>query len=362
MLTHDELCELARPAGGSSDKRPDFETVNHEGWLYYNDERPHLSRTLRALASRGEILYRWPVPDRAKHPHRRLTHRLSPDAGSRVTLSSNSTPDLLGHVSGADNIVLAQISDSHLRVGGDDGASARALEAVVRSIGALDPAPQALLVSGDLADSGSAREYERALELLSPLSMPIHVLAGNHDDRDALRDYFATPTANGSASGFLQYATRIGPLRMVVCDTMLPGQNAGSFGPDRLGWLDAELASDRKTPTLVAMHHPPLFFGIRVLDENCLPAADRRTLGEVVGRNPQIVRIVAGHIHRTIVGALGGCSVYVCPSAYLQLHLTSSFSDRVVWVREPPGFALHVAVDGVVTSHSLPVGDYELVG
>jgi Icc protein len=259
-------------------------------------------------------------------------------------------------------VVLAQISDAHLRVGRDDGASARALEVAVRSLVALDPAPHAVLVSGDLADSGSAGEYERARELLAPLPVPVHVVAGNHDDRDALRAYFGAPAAGGGAGTFLQYATHIGPLRLVVCDTMLPGRNEGSFGPDRIGWLEAELAADRETPTIVAMHHPPLMTGIRVVDEIGLPTADQRSLAELLARNPQVRRIVAGHVHRMIAGALGGCGVFVCPSSYLQLQLAPSFADRIVVVREPAGFALHVAFGGEVTSHLQPIGDYEEVG
>jgi 3',5'-cyclic AMP phosphodiesterase CpdA len=258
-------------------------------------------------------------------------------------------------------IVLAQISDAHLRVGGDDGASARALEAAVRSVVALQPAPQAVLISGDLADTGSAHEYERARELLAPLLMPIHVVAGNHDDRDTLRAYFGGPGDDGPGALF-QYAAHIGPVRLVVCDTMLPGRNEGSFGPDRLGWLEAELGADHETPTVVAMHHPPLLTGMGVVDEAGLPAAHRRALAGLVARNPQVKRIVAGHFHRAIAGALGGCGVFVCPSSYLQLDLGSGFSGRVVLTQEPAGFALHVAVGGELTSHVQPVGDHELVG
>jgi hypothetical protein len=60
--------------------------------------------------------------------------------------------------------------------------------------------------------------------------------------------------------------------------------------------------------------------------------------------------------------ALSGCGVFVCPSSFLQLHLGSGSSGRVVLTREPAGFALHVAVGGDLTSHVQPVGDHELVG
>lgn len=250
--------------------------------------------------------------------------------------------------------VLAQISDVHLRVRGDGGVSARALEDAVRSVAALDPAPRALLISGDLADTGSADEYRCARDLLAPLTVPIHVVAGNHDDRDGLREHFGAPVAGG----LVQYAAGVGPLRLVVCDTMLPGRNEGRYGPERIAWLREALAADRETPTIVAMHHPPLTTGIGVVDELGMLPADQAALGELIGRGPQVKRIVAGHAHRAFAGALAGCVVSVCPSTTFQLDLGASLSGRVVLVREPPGFALHIAHGGEVTSHTLPIGDH----
>ena len=254
-------------------------------------------------------------------------------------------------------VVLAQISDVHLQLDADGGVSARALEAAVRSIAALAPAPTALLVSGDLVDTGSAEEYRCARELLAPLSMPIHVVAGNHDDREWLREHFGAPPGDG----LVQYAATVGPLRLVVCDTMLPGRNEGSYGPERIEWLEAALDADRETPTIVAMHHPPLVTGIGLVDRWGLPPADLRGLSEVIGRSPQVKRIVAGHVHRAFAGALAGCVVSVCPSTTFQFHLGASLSGRFALVREPAAFALHIAHDGEVTSHTQPIGDHPLV-
>ena len=155
--------------------------------------------------------------------------------------------------------VLAQISDPHLRIGRGDRGSAEALTAAVGAVAALHPAPEAVLLSGDLTDHATDSEYERVRELLAPLSMPVHVLAGNHDDADGLRAHFGAPGAAGEP---LQYSARIGSLRLIACDTTLPGRIDGALGPQRLAWLEAELAADRETPTVVAMHHPPVLTGL----------------------------------------------------------------------------------------------------
>lgn len=252
-------------------------------------------------------------------------------------------------------MILAQISDPHVTIGPADAGSAEALAAAVDSVAALDPAPDAVLLSGDLTEHATAEEYTRAAELLEPLSMPIHLLVGNHDDADGLRAHLGAPGAPGEP---LQYSLELGPLRLVACDTTVPGQAGGALGPQRLGWLEAELEGDRQTPTILAMHHPPVLIGVGVLDEIGLAEADRLALADLIARNPQVERIVSGHVHRGAVGRLGGCPVFVCPSSHLQLALDLGPDSEIALVREPPAFGLHVALGTELISHVVPIGDY----
>lgn len=252
--------------------------------------------------------------------------------------------------------LLAQLSDPHMRVGAGDRGSATALSAAVRAVLALRPLPEAVLVTGDIADTGATSEYERARELLAPLSMPVHVLAGNHDDRDALRDQFPeVPPANGSGAP-MQYTARVGDLRIVACDTTRPGRDDGALDGGRLEWLEAQLLADRQTPTVVAMHHPPVTVGLPVLDAIGLPEGDRRALAELLGRAPHVRRVVAGHVHRTAFGALGGCGVLACTSSHEQARLEIG-APELTFVDEPAAFALHAAVDGGLVSHVQPIAD-----
>jgi 3',5'-cyclic-AMP phosphodiesterase len=252
-------------------------------------------------------------------------------------------------------LILAQITDPHITIGPRDAGSAEAFATAVGAVAALDPAPDAVLLSGDLTENGTSGEYERAAEQLAPLSMPIHVLVGNHDDADALRAHLGAPGSPGTP---LQYTTQIGPLRLVACDTTISGRDDGALGAERLGWLEAELERDRETPTLLAMHHPPVLIGVEVLDELGLAEADRLALGELVAGHPQVKRIVAGHLHRGAVGGLGGCPVFVCPSSYLQLALDLGPDSEIALVREPPAFGLHVTLGGELISHVVPIGDH----
>jgi 3',5'-cyclic AMP phosphodiesterase CpdA len=245
--------------------------------------------------------------------------------------------------------MLAQLSDPHIRVGEDDLESARHLEDAVRAVAALDPVPDAVLLSGDVGESGAPAEYERARELLAPLPMPVHAIPGNHDDPDALRAAFPT-----------HGAPYCGPLRLVLCDTTLPGRDDGGLDHDRLDELERTLAADGMTPTIVAMHHLPIVTGVRAMDGLGIPAADRAALAEVVARHANVRLIATGHVHRAMVGRVGPCAVMACPSVYLQLYLDlrPDGDERVGTLHEPPGMAIHLLAGGDVTSHIKPIGDY----
>jgi 3',5'-cyclic AMP phosphodiesterase CpdA len=185
--------------------------------------------------------------------------------------------------------------------------------------------------------------------------MPVFVMAGNHDDRDGLREYFALGESSTGAVGTpFHYSVSVGELRLVVCDSTIPGHEEGAFDAERRNCLKDELAAASETPTIVAMHHPPLLTGMPAFDEIGLPEADRLALGELLAASPNVLRVVAGHIHRAVFGTAGGCGVVVCPSTHLQAPLEIGTTELRL-VREPPAFALHSRVDGGIASHIQPI-------
>ena len=248
--------------------------------------------------------------------------------------------------------VLAQLSDPHIGADWADADPPAGLARVVEAVRATSPPPDAVLVSGDLAEHAADGEYEQVRALLAPLRAPLYVLAGNHDDRRALRRHFGAPGQDGEA---LQYSVDLGPIRLVVLDTARRGENRGELTSERLAWLDAELASAPEPPTLLAMHHPPFATGVPAWDDGGgLPASHRRALADVVGRHPQVRRLVAGHFHRTISGQVAGRPALVIPSTYVQARLAIDH-DEIELSNEPSAFALHVVADGELISHVQPV-------
>ena len=247
--------------------------------------------------------------------------------------------------------LLAQLSDPHIGADWGVGDPVAGLVAAVDALLAMPQRPDAVLVSGDLAEQARDDEYEQVRDLLAPLGATVHVLGGNHDERHAVQRHFELPVVDG---GYLQYSVDLGPLRLVVLDTTCPGDDSGELDAARLDWLDAELSTAPDVPTVLAMHHPPLVTGLPAWDGLLLRPAARDSLAKVVERHRQVRRVVAGHVHCAMTGDLAGRVVQTVPSTYLQARLNFD-SRQIELVDLPAGFALHTVLDGEVVSHLQPV-------
>lgn len=251
--------------------------------------------------------------------------------------------------------MLVQITDPHIGApqGGDPD---RDLADAVRAVAALRPQPDAVLLSGDLTEHARPAEYARVRELLEPLTMPVLPLPGNHDERAALRAAFPPPGEDGAEPDApYRYATTCGDLRLVVCDTALPGRPEGALDAEQREWLEQRLAEAPDTPTIVAMHHPPLLTGMPAFDAVGLRAEDRAALAELLRRQPQVRRVVAGHVHCASVAHLGDCVVLTSPSTWRVRPRLQLGAEDFVFADGPAGFALHTLVEGELVSHVVSV-------
>ena len=163
------------------------------------------------------------------------------------------------------------------------------------------------------------------------------VIPGNHDERAALVEVLDNHTYLPRDGGPLQYVIE-GDVRVVAVDTTRPGHHEGMVDAERLQWLDATLAAAPDTPTLVMMHHPPFDTGIWWMDRSHIRGVEE--LERVVRRHPQVRRVIAGHIHRSIQIAWGETIVSVSPSTAHQVGLELTPEAAPVLTAEPPMLTL----------------------
>jgi Icc protein len=259
-------------------------------------------------------------------------------------------------------MLIAQLTDLHVRPRGmlanrvvETNAM---LERALKHVAALDPLPDAVILSGDLTDMGLAEEYEVLADLLrTHLRMPIYAIPGNHDRRETMKQGLRGLPGISPEGDFIQYTVDDFPLRLVMLDSIVPGAGHGELCAARLDFLDRALAAAPKKPTLVVLHHPPITCGIGFMDEINLRNADAFTA--IIARHPQVERVLCGHHHRPIVARFAGTIVQVAPSVAHQVTLALKPGTPESLIMEPPAYLLHrwTPENGLVT-HQAYVGEF----
>ena len=251
--------------------------------------------------------------------------------------------------------LIVQFSDTHISRPGqlayDRVDTATFLRQAVTAVLRLPHAPDAVVITGDLADHGRAEEYALLQELLTPLrEVPVYLLPGNHDDRATLRQAFPAQPA-WMASGHAQYSVAVGAMQLVVLDTVVPRRDEGALCSERLAWLDQALQQCRDRPTLIAMHHPPFRTMIDGMDEIGLLQGISE-LEAIICRHPQVQGLIAGHMHRHIQTRFGHARAMVAPSTAHQVALDLTPGAPLAWTLEPPGYLLHaLSPEGRIITH-----------
>ena len=263
-------------------------------------------------------------------------------------------------------MLIAQITDVHLGFdrSNPDEFNRQRLDAALRILCESDPRPDLLLVTGDIANDGDdGISYQRWRDAISGLPFPVFPLMGNHDSRAPFLELFRDVD---TADGFVQYAIEEHPLRILVLDTLEVGRHGGAFCETRASWLRDHLAEAPLSPTLIALHHPPIATGIAWLTEDSDAEWIARLRAVVEGR-PNIVAMIAGHVHRPIVTGWAGTTLIVCPSTAPQVALDLSGidpdtpDDRPMIVAEPPGYALHLWDGAQLLTHFDTAENHEIL-
>ena len=259
---------------------------------------------------------------------------------------------------------LVQLTDPHIREPGRLAYgridTAPYLRRAVASVLRLRQRPYAVVVTGDLGDFGRAAEYAHLAELLAPLTMPVYLMPGNHDDRDQLRRSFPSHTyiEPVGATGFIQYSVKVGAIRLLTLDTVVHGNSHGALCAERLGWLERQLEASRHEPVVIAMHHPPFRTLIGHMDAIGLREGGAE-LEALVSRHPNVERVICGHIHRAIDVRFGGTIASTSPAPGHQVALDLQPDAPSAWMLEPPGFRVHAWDGQRLVTHLAASGEYE---
>jgi 3',5'-cyclic AMP phosphodiesterase CpdA len=248
----------------------------------------------------------------------------------------------------ADARVL-HLSDTHLLADGalhqglvDTTATLRHALAGLAGVGPLD----AVVVSGDVSDDGSAESYLAAQELVEGFAVE-HGAAvvwapGNHDQRLPFAEVLLASPAEGPLDGVHD----VDGLRFAVLDSSVPGAGYGELRPEQLGWLREVLAEPAPRGTVVVVHHPPL--PAPTVLHDALRLQEPGALLDVL-RGTDVRAVLSGHYHHPFVATVDGIVVVVAPGVANRTDvLVAEGLERAV--RGSGGCLVELGPEGVRTT------------
>lgn len=254
--------------------------------------------------------------------------------------------------------VIAHISDTHF-LGGrkplygavdTDATITRALEQLERS----ETRPEAIVITGDLADVAEPDAYERLKAIIEPaaerMGSQIVWVMGNHDER---APFARILLGEDETDATQDRVYDVNGLRIIALDSTVPGYHHGDLTPAQLDWLRTELATPAPHGTILALHHPPIPTPIELM---ALIELDHQAdLADVI-RGTDVRAILAGHLHYSTTGTFAGIPVSVAAATCYTID-TSAEPGTLAGINGGHTFNLVHVYDDQVVHSVVPIGD-----
>ncbi len=270
--------------------------------------------------------------------------------------------DFTGQYPAPDHFIL-HLSDTHFVGDGEllheridsDKNLAELFEGFARS----NSRPEAIVFTGDLADTGRDDAYARLRALVEPaaeaLGAQVIWVMGNHDERVAFRRGLLDQVADDSEP--VDRVFDINGLRIIALDSTVPGHHHGEISEEQLTWLADVLSTPAPDGTLIALHHPPVPSPLGLLALVELKDQDR--LAEVI-RGTDVRGILGGHLHYSTNSMFAGVPVSVASATCYTQDLTVAYPGARGQDGAQSYNLVHVYGDRVL--HSIvPIGQFPTV-
>ncbi|NEX47295.1 metallophosphoesterase [Pseudotabrizicola algicola] len=251
-------------------------------------------------------------------------------------------------------MLIAHLSDLHISAGAPETAPVRRdapdmARRVIADLLALPQRPDAVVITGDVADGGSVADYALVREILAPLPMPVFVVPGNHDKRGPMRAAFGG-TIPFAAPDTLHFEAQLAGLRLIGLDSLVPGRVEGALDGTQLDWLEQRLASTAD-PVFLLLHHPPFPTGNAHWDASALRAGAGR-LGRILRARTAPLRLLCGHVHQAFHSQWAGHYAAVGGSPAFQYGFGFDGDTEPPLIDAPYAYWLHhCRADGSFAVH-----------
>lgn len=145
-----------------------------------------------------------------------------------------------------------------------------------------------VFLTGDLVQDDSRGAYRNLRLVVDRLGLPVHVVPGNHDVPELIRE---------ELDGY-GYCDRVrgADWTLIGLSTHAPGRVYGVIAAQELARLAGVLAEVETSAAALFLHHPPVTLDSPWMD--AIGLENRQSLFELVERFPVVRVIVFGHAHQ----------------------------------------------------------------
>lgn len=219
-------------------------------------------------------------------------------------------------------------------------------------------APEAIVITGDLADNGQADAYVRLRRIIESAAArygaEVIWVIGNHDERGAFRQGLldAEPTTDE-----VDIVHDVNGLRVIALDSTVHGEHYGYITDEQLAWLEEVLSEPAPHGTLLALHHPPVPSPIGLI--SLVDLREQHRLEEVL-RGTDVRGILGGHLHYSSTSMFAGIPVSVASATCYTQDLAVNFPAARGQDGGQSYNLVHVYEDRVLHS-TIPLGSFPTV-
>lgn len=218
--------------------------------------------------------------------------------------------------------------------------------------------PEAMVFTGDLADTGRPDAYVRLRNIVEPVAeefgAKIIWVMGNHDERAAFRAGLLDSDAGQESVDMVH---DVNGLRIIALDSTVPGLHHGEISDEQLEWLSSVLATPAPHGTLIALHHPPVPSPLEIM--SMVELREQSRLEKVIA-GTDVRGILAGHLHYSTFSTFAGVPVSVASATCYTQDLNVP-RDTMRGQNGAQAFNLvHVYQDRLLNS-VVPIGEFSSV-
>jgi Icc protein len=208
-----------------------------------------------------------------------------------------------------------------------------------------------IAMTGDVIQDDSTAAYDRVIELIEPLGLPVYCVPGNHDVRSIMREALSSPPF------YYCDSIEIGNWLLTGIDSCLDDDAGGRVSDEELVRLESILAKTTAEHVAICLHHPPLPMRSKWLDQVGLKNASGFL--NVITNSTKVRVTLFGHVHQAFDERHGSIRIIGTPSTCRQFK---PGSEDFALDEQPPAYRrIELAADGSVHAELVWVTDKETI-